>query len=237
MERLAILVGARGRGSNMAALLRACADDTIPAEPLRVVVPRAGTEAAANAGKAEVAVVEPGDEYGERLVNALTGATVVCLAGFTRLLPAEVLRAFPGRVLNVHPSLLPRHGGPGMYGLRVHEAVLAAGDRESGCTVHLVTEQYDEGRVVLQARCPVLAGDTPEALAARVLELEHRVYPEAVGLVLSTADGPSLTVAQPALDYHSALPVTPSPTVPPSARASLQGEPSSESNQGCEVVR
>ncbi len=168
----------------MAALLAACADGTIPARACRVIAPREGTEAAANAN-VEAVVVKPGEGYGDRLVAALGGATVVCLAGFTRLLPMEVLEAFPGRVLNVHPSLLPRHGGPGMYGMRVHEAVLASGDAESGCTVHRVTERYDEGAVVLQARCPVLDGDTPESLAARVLALEHRTYPEAVRQILS----------------------------------------------------
>lgn len=186
MERLAILVGAKGRGSNMTALLGACGG-TIPAQPWRVVAPREGTGAAANAGDVPVTIVEPGEAYGPRLVEALAGATVVCLAGFTRLLPTDVLEAFPGRVLNIHPSLLPRHGGPGMYGIRVHEAVLASGDRESGCTVHYVTERYDEGGIVLQGRCPVLDGDTPEALAARVLAVEHRTYPEAVRQVLTGA--------------------------------------------------
>lgn len=184
MERLAILVGAKGRGSNMAALLRACAEGAIPATACRVVAPREGTEAAQNAGGVEVRVVEPGEEYGPRLVEALAGATVVCLAGFTRLLPVEVLEAFPRRVLNIHPSLLPRHGGPGMYGRRVHEAVLAAGDSESGCTVHYVTERYDEGDVILQGLCPVAPDDTPETLAARVLTLEHSIYPQAVRSVL-----------------------------------------------------
>ncbi|RYG27193.1 phosphoribosylglycinamide formyltransferase [bacterium] len=184
MERLAILVGAKGRGSNMVALLKACAEGTIPAEAYRVVAPREGTDAAANAGDVDVTVVEPGEHYGLRLVQALQGATIVCLAGFTRLLPVEVLHAFPGRVLNIHPSLLPRHGGAGMYGRRVHEAVLASGDAESGCSVHYVTDQYDEGDVILQGRCPVLPEDTPESLAARVLEVEHRVYPEAVARVL-----------------------------------------------------
>lgn len=184
MERLAILVGAKGRGSNMVALLRGCADGTIPAEPLVVIAPREGTEAATNVGTVPVRVVEPGEDYGGRLVEALQKATVVCLAGFTRLLPTEVIEAFPERVLNIHPSLLPRHGGPGMYGRRVHEAVLASGDAESGCTVHLVTERYDEGAAVLQARCPVEVDDTPETLAARVLKLEHRTYPQAVRLLL-----------------------------------------------------
>jgi phosphoribosylglycinamide formyltransferase-1 len=95
-------------------------------------------------------------------------------------LPSEILAQFPGRVLNIHPALLPKHGGKGMYGIRVHEAVIEAGDSESGCTVHLVTEQYDEGQIVVQLRCPVLAEDTPTTLAARVLELEKQAYPAAI---------------------------------------------------------
>ena len=106
------------------------------------------------------------------------GPTLVCLAGFLRLLPEEVLRSRP--VLNIHPSLLPKFGGKGMYGLRVHEAVIQARETESGCTVHRVTPVYDEGEVVVQMRCPVMAEDTPESLAARVLELEQQAYPEAV---------------------------------------------------------
>lgn len=175
----------------MAALLRACASGTIPASAYRVVAPREGTEAAANAEGVEVVVVEPGEQYGKRLVEALSGATIVCLAGFTRMLPLEVLHAFPGRVLNVHPSLLPRHGGAGMYGRHVHASVLASGDAESGCTVHLVSEVYDDGPIVLQARCIVEPGDTPETLAARVLAREHEAFPEAVRRVLSGEFFPS----------------------------------------------
>ena len=169
----------------MVALLRACDERTIPAVSKVVIAPREGTEAAANAGGTPVVVVAPGETYGARLLEAIHDATIVCLAGFTRLLPSEVLTAFPRRVLNIHPSLLPRHGGPGMYGRRVHEAVIASRDTESGCTVHLVTERYDEGEIVLQAHCPVLPDDSPETLAARVLALEHRTYPEAVRRILS----------------------------------------------------
>lgn len=171
----------------MAALVQACQEGEVAAEAWRVIAPREGTEAAERALDlgVEVLTVEPGEGYGTRLVEALRGATVVCLAGFTRLLPVEVLAAFPERVLNIHPSLLPRHGGPGMYGRKVHEAVLAAKDTESGCTVHLVSERYDEGPIVLQGRCPVLPNDTPETLASRVLEVEHRIYPAALREVLS----------------------------------------------------
>ena len=103
---------------------------------------------------------------------------LVCLCGYLRLLPIE--RDYAGRVLNIHPSLLPRHGGKGMYGHHVHEAVLAAGDRESGCTVHLCTDEYDRGDVLVQQRVPVLPGDTPDALAARVFAAECEAYPLAI---------------------------------------------------------
>ncbi len=105
---------------------------------------------------------------------------LVVLAGYLRLLPIEP--DFAGRVLNIHPSLLPRHGGKGMHGERVHEAVLAAGDKESGCTVHLCDDRYDEGRVLLQARVPVLAGDSPTTLAARVFAAECEAYPAGIAL-------------------------------------------------------
>ena len=91
-------------------------------------------------------------------------------------LGAEVLAAYEGRILNIHPSLLPKFGGQGMYGMRVHEAVLAAGERESGATVHLVDEEYDHGRVLAQEKVPVKVEDTPEALQKRVLAAEHRLY-------------------------------------------------------------
>ena len=104
----------------------------------------------------------------------------VVLAGFLKKVPAEVVRAYRGRIINVHPALLPDHGGPGLYGLHVHRAVLARGDRESGATVHLVTEAYDEGPILGQARVPVYPEDTPEVLAKRVLAAEHRLLPAAV---------------------------------------------------------
>jgi phosphoribosylglycinamide formyltransferase-1 len=107
------------------------------------------------------------------------------LAGYLRLLPVEVLRKFPGRVLNIHPALLPKFGGKGMYGRHVHEAVIASGDSESGASVHLVDERYDEGQVLVQRRCSVLPDDTPQSLAARVLKEEHLAYVEALQRLLS----------------------------------------------------
>ncbi|MFN6147287.1 MAG: phosphoribosylglycinamide formyltransferase [Planctomycetota bacterium] len=105
---------------------------------------------------------------------------LVVLAGYLRLLPIE--SDFAGRVLNIHPSLLPRHGGKGMHGERVHAAVLAAGDAESGCTVHLCDERYDEGRILVQARVPVLPGDEPARLAARVFQAECEAYPAGIAM-------------------------------------------------------
>lgn len=103
---------------------------------------------------------------------------LVCLAGW--LVPFPLSPPWRGRVMNIHPALLPRHGGKGYYGERVHRAVLAAGDTESGCTVHLADEAYDRGPIVLQRRVPVIPGDTPESLAARVFEQECIAYPEAI---------------------------------------------------------
>ncbi len=106
---------------------------------------------------------------------------LVVMGGFLRLW--QLPPAWQGRVLNIHPALLPRHGGRGLYGHRVHEAVLAAGERESGCTVHLVDHQYDHGPIVAQRRVPVLPGDTPESLAARVGCSERELYPEVLQAV------------------------------------------------------
>jgi phosphoribosylglycinamide formyltransferase-1 len=111
---------------------------------------------------------------------------LIVLAGFLRLVPPGMVRAWPDRIVNIHPALLPRHGGRGMFGEHVHKAVIAAGETESGITIHLVNERYDEGRHLLQARCAVLVGDTPATLAQRVHALEHEHYPRTVeGLVRS----------------------------------------------------
>jgi len=111
-----------------------------------------------------------------------SGAELVVLAGFLRLL--HVPDGWRGRVINIHPSLLPRHGGKGFYGERVHRAVLAAGDRESGCTVHYVTNEYDKGDVLVQRRVPVLPGDDEHTLGARVFAEERIALPEAIALHL-----------------------------------------------------
>jgi phosphoribosylglycinamide formyltransferase 1 len=105
---------------------------------------------------------------------------MIVLAGYLLLIPPFIIAAYPRRVINIHPALLPLYGGRGMYGAHVHEAVLAAGDVETGITIHYVDSRYDEGEVILQARCPVLAGDTIDTLATRVHALEHEHYPVVV---------------------------------------------------------
>ncbi len=182
------MIGPKGRGSNMSAIIRACQNGEISASVRTVIAPRENILAVEEARSMgiSVAIVPPSEDgYGPALLTALDGCDMVCLAGYLRLLPIEVLRAFPDRILNVHPALLPKFGGKGMYGMHVHEAVIAAKETESGASVHLVTEHYDEGRILVQRRCPVYPDDTPEQLAERVLTEEHRAYVEAIRQITS----------------------------------------------------
>lgn len=109
----------------------------------------------------------------------------VVLAGFLLRVPDDMLEAYPNRIVNIHPSLLPKFGGKGMYGSKVHEAVLAAGETESGITIHYINEHYDEGTIILQAQCPVMEGDTPDTLASRVHQLEYEHYPQVIEQLLA----------------------------------------------------
>lgn len=171
-------------GSNMQAIINACATGTLAAEPRVAISNNSQSGALARARQANMAAYHlsaqtHGEGLGAAILTALRrhGVEVICLAGYMKKLGAEVLAAYGGRVLNIHPSLLPKFGGQGLYGMRVHEAVLAAGERESGATIHLVDEEYDRGRVLAQEKVAVQAGDTPETLQKRVLAVEHRLYP------------------------------------------------------------
>ncbi len=110
---------------------------------------------------------------------------LLVLAGFMWLMPSELVQAFPDKIVNIHPALLPKFGGKGMYGHYVHEAVVAAGETESGITIHYVNERYDEGQIIFRATCPVLPTDTPDDVARKVQALEHEHYPRVVGEVLA----------------------------------------------------
>ncbi len=139
--------------------------------------------------------VLPGDIPRDTLVQLLAEQEIdwIILAGYARLLP--IPPGYENRVVNIHPSLLPNFGGPGMHGMRVHEAALAAGVKVSGCTVHLCDNEYDTGPIVLQRVCPVLEGDTAETLAQRVFELEKEAYPAALSMLFSgqvAVDGPNV---------------------------------------------
>jgi phosphoribosylglycinamide formyltransferase-1 len=174
-------------GSNMQAVLDAIAAGTLPARAEVAICNNSEAAALARAGARSIPAVhlsgkthpDP-DALDAAILAALQerGVQLVLLAGYMKKLGARVLAAYPRRVLNIHPALLPKFGGQGMYGIRVHRAVLAAGERESGASVHIVTGDYDRGPLLAQARVPVLPGDTAESLQARVLEQEHRLYPE-----------------------------------------------------------
>ncbi len=109
----------------------------------------------------------------------------IVLAGFLLKVPENLLRAYPGRIINIHPALLPKFGGKGMYGSHVHEAVVAAGEKETGITIHYVNEHYDEGRIIFQAKCEVLPSDTPDDVAGKVHALEYEHFPRVIGEVVS----------------------------------------------------
>lgn len=108
----------------------------------------------------------------------------IVLAGFLLMIPLSILKAYPGRIINIHPALLPKYGGKGMYGDFVHAAVCKSGDKETGISIHYVNERYDEGAVIFQARCNVTKQDTPETIAKKVHELEYRYYPEIIEKVI-----------------------------------------------------
>jgi formyltetrahydrofolate-dependent phosphoribosylglycinamide formyltransferase len=180
--KLGVLVS--GRGSNLAAVLTAVSAGRLPGvEPVLVVSNRPGVPALGVAAahgvparvlrRADHASVDERDAAIGRALTA-SGADLALLAGYDQLLHRSFFDAFAGRTVNIHPSLLPRHGGPGMMGLAVHAAVLTAGDAETGVTLHEVTPELDAGPILRQARIAVRPGETADALAARVLELEHR---------------------------------------------------------------
>ena len=106
--------------------------------------------------------------------------SLIALAGFLWLIPGQLIKAYPNKIINIHPALLPRYGGKGMYGLRVHKAVIESGDKQSGITIHYVDSEYDKGKIIFQAKCLVKADDTPEVLAERVHQLEYKHYAEVI---------------------------------------------------------
>jgi phosphoribosylglycinamide formyltransferase 1 len=192
--RVAVFIS--GNGSDLQALIDASKASTLDAQIVLVVSsnPEAYGLTRAKVQKIDTFVFVKKNyptphDADKALMEELRSHQVdyVALAGYLKMIPTAVLKAYPDRVVNIHPALLPKYGGKGMYGHFVHEAVIANGETESGPTVHLVDEIYDHGKILEQARVDVLPDDTPETLAARVLDKEHELYPIALNKLIKGA--------------------------------------------------
>lgn len=181
-------------GSNMQAIINACKSGKLQATPAVVISNNSNSGALAHAKAEGVPYYylsgkthpKP-EELDHTILDAFLrhAVDIVVLAGYMKKLGPKTLSHFRGRIVNVHPALLPKFGGEGMYGIHVHEAVIAAGEKESGVTIHFVDEQYDTGAILAQTRVPVKPDDTPETLAARVLEQEHILYAETLQRIVT----------------------------------------------------
>jgi len=183
MHQSNIVVFASGGGSNFQAIHNACENGTIPGRVVLVVAssPQAGIlDRAARAGIPTRIAAKSDDPL--EIVQGYD-VDIVALAGYMRLIPSHMVAAFADRMLNVHPSLLPAFGGKGMYGMRVHEAVVDHGVKVTGATIHLVDSAYDTGPIVLQEAIRIHSHETSADVSARVLEIEHRIYPQAIKLL------------------------------------------------------
>ncbi len=196
----AVLVS--GRGSNLRALLehQRALGDRRRGEVVLVASDRADAAALGIAREAGIAAeaLPVTDSDGAFLLDLLRRHHIrmIALAGYLKLVPGAVVRSFRGRMINIHPALLPAFGGAGMYGARVHRAVLASGARVTGVTMHLVDEEYDRGAIVAQWPVPVHSSDTPESLAARVLRVEHLLFPRGVEALADRLSG-AITTPEP----------------------------------------
>ncbi len=189
MQQVAIF--ASGKGSNAQAIIQYF--EKHPTIQVALVVtnnPGAGVIKIAHQHKIISAIAGKNFLENEENMNRLLDALkidMIVLAGYLQLVPSFLIAKYKGRIINIHPALLPRHGGKGMYGSKVHQAVLAAGDTETGITIHHVTEHYDEGEVILQKKLHVETTDTADTLAQKVLALEHEWYPKAIEGMLTGA--------------------------------------------------
>jgi formyltetrahydrofolate-dependent phosphoribosylglycinamide formyltransferase len=187
--RTAVL--ASGGGSNLQAIFDYLdgLGDARAAQVVLVASDRAGAGALTRArtrGIESAVIAAPADGAAMEALLAAHAIDLVVLAGYLKFIPREVTQRWRGRIINIHPALLPKFGGAGMYGRRVHEAVIAAHETESGATVHHVNDEYDRGGIIAQERVRVEQGDTPDTLAARVLAAEHRLYPRTLQQLAAT---------------------------------------------------
>ncbi len=188
-----IAVFASGRGSNFREIYKNTRSGFIPAEISLLVSdnPRAGIIPFAEAHSIPVSIIQPkkfssSHDFGMALLDVLAAQQIeyIVLAGYLKKIPENVVSAFNNRIINIHPALLPAFGGQGMYGKHVHQAVFKAGVKVSGITIHLVNEEYDSGPILLQRAADIADCETPEEIAAAVLKLEHKAFPEAIKLLL-----------------------------------------------------
>jgi phosphoribosylglycinamide formyltransferase 1 len=183
-----IAVLASGSGSNFQAIIDSIADGFLDAKICGLLSNKDSTGAIEKAKVAKIpyAIVKPSDysteDFPHAILNQLLSwaPDIIVLAGYLVKIPSEIIQAYEGKIINIHPSLLPAYGGKGFYGLKVHEAVIRDKQKFSGCTVHIVTEEFDEGPIIAQKTVPVLSDDTPQTLAARVLKEEHTLLPETI---------------------------------------------------------
>jgi phosphoribosylglycinamide formyltransferase-1 len=191
--KLKLAVFISGGGTNLQALIDACRSGSLDAGIKAVISNNSKAFGLERASRANIEtfhiskVVYPDNiAYIKAIMKILEKRQIdlVVLAGYMKLLPPEIVKEYYGRIINIHPALLPKYGGKGMYGINVHKAVIEAGDKFSGASVHMVDEKYDRGPILIQRRAPVEPGDTPESLAARVLEIEHKILPMAVSLFI-----------------------------------------------------
>ena len=191
-QHLRIAVLASHGGSNLQALIDGCASGQIDGEVVLVVSNNKKAFALERARNHHIdtliltdAAYPAPNEYAGELLSQLASRKVnlICLAGYMKMIPQPVIEEYRDRIINIHPALLPKHGGKGMYGIHVHESVIAAHESETGVTIHLVNEHYDDGRIIAQESIAVHPDDTPQSLQERVLELEHQLYPDTVARI------------------------------------------------------
>ncbi len=175
-----------GGGTNLQAIIDKVQSGELPqVELVKVISSKEGAFALERAAKAGIptAVAKEQADVLKELKEG--GAEIIVLAGYMKVLSEEIIKAYRNRIINIHPSLIPKYCGKGFYGIRVHEAVIAGGETESGATVHYVDEGVDTGEIILQEKVPVLPEDTPEELAARVLQVEHRILAEGLKIAIA----------------------------------------------------
>lgn len=186
--KVAVLVS--GGGTNLQALIdKVQSGELDEVELVKVISSKEGAFALERAAKAEIpaSVAKTQEDVLSELNES--GAEMIVLAGYMKVLSPEIIKAYRNRIINIHPSLIPKYCGKGFYGIRVHQAVIAGGETESGATVHYVDEGVDTGEIIIQRKVPVKPGDTPEELAARVLEVEHVILAEGLKTAIKQQGG------------------------------------------------